>query len=697
MPKRGDIYRASDIAFTDGSNPFIGNVLFAKDVSKWAAATVTVGIGDSDTGFNWIQDGEFDVMANNKAIAKFTSSMVTLGGTLNLSSHPIQNASSIGMPKGVAFDSPDNWLRVNPNGSFTSGVYFGTSLVRTDGDLHVGVSGGTLLVSATSFTYKGGTIYHAGNFNPTTKADAARKINPGSGLTGGGDLTADRTLTVNFSGTGTATTVARSDHNHDTRYANLTGDTMTGTLTSTTAHLIVSKLTGKKSWSFANLTGDQNFALVPSTANDGTTWDWNKAIKFTDAGAVQATAFYETGSTVPFKQKHQLTGDDGKSIFLAASTDLNTVTQSGFYRLATPVNGPMTTGYWYVIVVGYSDDIYACMQIAYSLDNANRPHLYTRKKSNNVWTSWDKSIVESDFGAWGFSGRDFIAQGKRVAVAYAPADGDKLVINFQKDFTNGIEMTGVTKFINGAVDLDVAGQTEYQIKGRSTVNHSGFYFKKDFLGAYDWENSRQIWAYSRDANEVNFSTSGLKHKGNDVLNATHLTDIVNRQTTAVVATTDWNTLLANGFYAVNDGVKGANGPTTYAYGYGVLETLNTPGNGIFQRYTTHNKGDVYVRGGYNGNAGWNQWRKLTDTEDNLSGNYNVYRASKDANGIFTVVEWKEKTGTIRKRSTLSVPDANGNYTKQTIQIYSITGTLTKTENYTLTYDADGALVNEVLS
>lgn len=58
-----------------------------------------------------------------------------------------------------------------------------------------------------------------------------RKINVGAGLTGGGDLSADRTLSVSFGGNGSATTVARSDHNHDGTYVKKAGDTMTGALT----------------------------------------------------------------------------------------------------------------------------------------------------------------------------------------------------------------------------------------------------------------------------------------------------------------------------------------------------------------------------------------------------------------------------------------------------------------------------------
>jgi hypothetical protein len=53
-------------------------------------------------------------------------------------------------------------------------------------------------------------------------AASTRNITAGSGLTGGGDLSADRTLAANFTTTGgdngTAVTVARGDHLHDGRY-----------------------------------------------------------------------------------------------------------------------------------------------------------------------------------------------------------------------------------------------------------------------------------------------------------------------------------------------------------------------------------------------------------------------------------------------------------------------------------------------
>jgi hypothetical protein len=52
-------------------------------------------------------------------------------------------------------------------------------------------------------------------------------VGSGAGLTGG-PITFMGTLGVDFGGSGTATTVAHSDHNHDATYVNVTGDTLTG-------------------------------------------------------------------------------------------------------------------------------------------------------------------------------------------------------------------------------------------------------------------------------------------------------------------------------------------------------------------------------------------------------------------------------------------------------------------------------------
>lgn len=83
--------------------------------------------------------------------------------------------------------------------------------------------------------------------------------------------------------------------------------------------------------------------------------------------------------------------------------------------------------------------------------------------------------------------------------------------------------------------------------------------------------------------------------------------------------------------------------------------------------------------------------------DGLLEPLSIYKTTKDANGIYTTVEWKTKGGVLRRKSVLSSPDANGNYLTQTITKYAENGTtVTETQVFKPTYDVDGDVVNEVL-
>jgi len=74
-----------------------------------------------------------------------------------------------------------------------------------------------------------------------------------------------------------------------------------------------------------------------------------------------------------------------------------------------------------------------------------------------------------------------------------------------------------------------------------------------------------------------------------------------------------------------------------------------------------------------------------------------YRSSKDATiGIYTVVEYKRKDGTLFMKSVLS-NKVGDNYLVDTRTFYATNGTtIRKTEVWDLTYDSDGDIVNEVL-
>jgi hypothetical protein len=121
------------------------------------------------------------------------------------------------------------------------------------------------------------------------KVPTSRIITAGNGLTGGGDLSANRTLTV---GGGSGITVNANDiaidssyTGFDGRYVNVTGDTITGTLTlgsnpsnagelrvndtSTTAYTVAFKGTGTRGYAFEGSASSADYNTTFSNAGTG--------------------------------------------------------------------------------------------------------------------------------------------------------------------------------------------------------------------------------------------------------------------------------------------------------------------------------------------------------------------------------------------------------------------------------------------
>lgn len=59
-----------------------------------------------------------------------------------------------------AFRHNDTWLRINQTGAFSAGVYFGSSVVRTDGSLRVGSNGSSFSASMSQIDLKSPTRVH---------------------------------------------------------------------------------------------------------------------------------------------------------------------------------------------------------------------------------------------------------------------------------------------------------------------------------------------------------------------------------------------------------------------------------------------------------------------------------------------------------------------------------------------------------
>ena len=90
----------------------------------------------------------------------------------------------------------------------------------------------------------------------TLQSLVGRTITAGDGLTGGGDLSANRTLSVLFAGTGNATTVARSNHTH--------ADTELTTEATSTGYLKWTYANGSGTWSVDPIT-----VTAPASINGG--------------------------------------------------------------------------------------------------------------------------------------------------------------------------------------------------------------------------------------------------------------------------------------------------------------------------------------------------------------------------------------------------------------------------------------------
>ncbi|MBS4195324.1 hypothetical protein [Lederbergia citri] len=75
--------------------------------------------------------------------------------------------------------------------------------------------------------------------------------------------------------------------------------------------------------------------------------------------------------------------------------------------------------------------------------------------------------------------------------------------------------------------------------------------------------------------------------------------------------------------------------------------------------------------------------------------FKVYKSGKDANGIFTTIEYKRQDNTLAIKSVLS-GGISPKYTKRTITYYGTDGTtVEKTTTRTVSYDADDVWISEV--
>lgn len=126
---------------------------------RGAAAGSTVST--SDTTFTVFSSGAV-VMGrevSNGYVMPHGSTLEVSGHT-SMSGHIFLNGNNLNEVRyingmyGEMIRSNDEWLRINENGSHTSGTYFGSTVVRTDGSLQVGGNGSDVLLNSNGVQVK---------------------------------------------------------------------------------------------------------------------------------------------------------------------------------------------------------------------------------------------------------------------------------------------------------------------------------------------------------------------------------------------------------------------------------------------------------------------------------------------------------------------------------------------------------------
>lgn len=124
------------------------------------------------------------------------------------------------------------------------------------------------------------------------------------------------------------------------------------------------------------------------------------------------------------------------------------------------------------------------------------------------------------------------------------------------------------------------------------------------------------------------------------------------------------------------------------------ENMNKIEQGIADSYA-HMADDVAhitaaERTSWNGKETTDGARKKVEQTD-----FKITKSNKDANGIFTTIQYKRSDDTLAIKSVLS-GGTSPQYTTRTITYYGLDGaTAEKTTTHTLSYDIDGVLISEV--
>lgn len=306
-------------------------------------------------------------------------------------------------------------------GSYGSATDMSTFTVDAQGRL---TAAGSVTVTPawSSITGKPTTLV---GYGITDGALSARTITAGTGLTGGGDLTANRSIAL------ANTTVAAGSYGSATTASTFTVDAQ-GRLTAAGSATITpswSNVTGKPTTLAGFGITDGALAARNLVAGNGLTGGGNLTADRTLTLGTPTTLTGSTGNTVTAtSHTHAVSLNvadlgDGSALTMAsalgAGVDLNTLTTRGIYTQSANAKASGGSNYpvgsaGTLLVIGDGASITTQTYTHY-----NNGDQWTRSRYNNAWSAWRKSLTDerSITAGTGLTGGGDLSANRTIALA----------------------------------------------------------------------------------------------------------------------------------------------------------------------------------------------------------------------------------------------------------------------------------------
>ncbi|MGG3045627.1 pyocin knob domain-containing protein [Bacillus anthracis] len=186
-------------------------------------------------------------------------------------------------------------------------------------------------------------------------------------------------------------------------------------------------------------------------------------------------------------QKFKLTQDDGRAIS-ASGKSFNELQAGGYYMGAEMKDAPLpsTSNWWFIEIMRHAN---GWVHQRATWFNTTTVETYERILHNNAWQPWKKTVTPQGWGLWRTNGgQDLLVHDKRAMVGFATNSGDRLELNYGKDFASGVNIQG--KLTNDGYDVIHNGwnfmrdrsQTITVQQDWNAVTESGLYLVTDATG-----------------------------------------------------------------------------------------------------------------------------------------------------------------------------------------------------------------------